>query len=630
MTSANRSARAGQTTGFIAVVVGLALAVPPASGEEANPSQPERRHAVSLMGAPEMPPGFTHFKWVNPEAPKGGALRLSAVGTFDNLNPFTIKGVPAAGLGEIYDTLMFSSPDEPSAEYGLIAEWLSFPDDYSSVTFGLRPEARFHDGTPVTPEDVIFSLEALKASSPFQAFYYKNVVKAEKTGEREVTFTFDKAGNRELPQIVGQLTVLPKHFWTGKDEKGEQRDLSKTTLSDIPLGSGPYRIKSVEAGRSIVYERIKDWWAKDLPVTRGLYNFDEISYVYFKDRLPAFEAFKSGLIDFWSENVASAWASQYNFDALTKGHVKKEALPHKRVASMQGFAFNTRRKKFEDIRVRRAFTLAFNFEALNKSVFYGQYVRSESFFGNSELQAKGLPEGRELEILNEVKAALPPEVFTTAWKSPVNGTDEELRSNLRTASKLLDEAGWKIASGTRKNDAGEPLTAEILLVQPDFERIALPYAENLKKLGIAASVRVVDTSQFTRREDTRDFDMIVDSFPQSHSPGNEQREFWGSESAVREGSRNTIGIASPAIDKLVDRVVFAKDRAELVAATRALDRALLWSFYVVPQWYYPYDRIATWDAFGRPDLLPSQNPSFIDAWWYDAAKSAAVATVRGR
>ncbi len=599
------------------------------AGETGETGTPKRVSAISLMGEPKMPEGFQHFDWVNPDAPKGGTLRLTANGTFDNLNPFTVRGQSAAGLGNIFDTLMFSSPDEPGTEYGLIAAWTSHPDDYSSVTFGLRPEARFHDGQPVTPDDVIFSLEEMKKSDPRLGFYYKNVVKAEKTGEHEVTFTFDTKGNRELPLIVGQLFVVPKHYWQGKDAKGDARDLAKTTM-EPPLGSGPYKIKTVEGGRRIVYERIKDWWAKDLPVSRGMYNFDEISYNYFRDRTPAFEAFKAGTADYWTENVAAAWSTQYDFPAVRNGHVTKEALPHKRVASMQAFAFNLRRKPFDDIRVRRAFTLAFNFEALNRSIFYGQYVRAQSYFGNSELAATGLPEGRELEILSEIKDQLPPEVFTTPWTSPANDNDQDFRTNMREATRLLDEAGWKVDRGQRKNADGEVLKVEFLLVQPDFERVVLPYVENLKRLGIQATARVVDSSQYKRREDARDFDVIIEGFGQSHSPGNEQRDYWGSESADREGSRNTAGIKNPAIDKLIDKVVFAKDREELVAATRALDRALLWNQYVVPHWHYPYDRIAAWNIFGRPDMLPSQNPAFLNAWWIDPAKADAVRAARGR
>ncbi len=613
----------------IAACLAVVSLLMPVAAASVLAEEPQRRHAVSLIGEPQYPADFKNFDWVNPDAPKGGRLRISVVGTFDSLNPFTVKGVSAAGIGSIYDTLLFNSPEEASAEYGLIAEWISYPADYSSVTFGLRPIAKFHDGTPITPEDVIFSFEQQKKNDPRAAFYYKNVVKAEKSGEREIKFIFDVTGNRELPQIVGQLTVLPKHYWEANGADGQPRDLGKTTL-EAPIGSGAYKIKSIDPGRGIIYERVADYWAKDLPVAKGMNNIDEIQYVYFRERLPAFEAFKSGSIDFWNETKASDWATSYEFDAVKKGLIKKEALPHKRVAGMQGFAFNTRRPQFQDARVRRAFAQAFNFEALNKTIFYGQYLRAQSYFGNSELAATGLPDGRELEILNEIKADVPPEVFTTPWVSPSHEKDGEFRANMLSASKLLDEAGWKIEGGVRKNASGQPLKTEILLVQQDFERIALPWVENLKKLGVDASVRIVDPSQYTRREDTRDFDIIVDSVGQSLSPGNEQREYWGSAAADRDGSRNTIGIKSKAIDGLVDKIVFARDRAELVAATRALDRVLLWNYFMVPQWHYPYDRVASWDIFGRPQKLPSQNPAYVNAWWIDPAKQQAADATRGK
>ncbi len=600
----------------------------PAVAAPAAAASAIKRHAMSLVGAPAMGPDFKAFPWVNPDAPKGGTLRESAIGGFDSLNPYSIKGDAADGLGLISETLFASSPDEPSTEYGLVAEWASYPDDVSSVTFGLRKEARFHDGKPVTPEDVIFSLEALKKASPQQALYYKNVVKAEKVGEREVRFTFDAPGNRELPLIVSQLHVLPRHYWEGMDAGGKPRDLANTTL-EAPLGSGPYKIKSFEAGRNIVYERVKDYWAKDLPVTRGQWNFDEIRFEFYRDRVAAFEAFKSGQLDFWQETSARAWAAQYNFDAVSKGQVKKEELAHKRVAGMQSFAFNLRRKQFQDARVRQAFNLAFDFETANKTLFNGVYVRSASYFDNSELKASGLPQGRELEILNELKADIPAAVFTTEYKNPVNATPDDFRNHMREAVKLLGEAGWQQKGGQLVNAAGELLSVEILLVQPDFERIALPFVDNLKKLGIKASLRTVDSSQYQRRLQSFDFDMIVHSIGQSHSPGNEQRFYFGSAAADQEGSRNYMGLKSPAVDKLIDRIVYAKDRADLLAATRALDRVLLWSFYVVPQWHYPFDRIAAWDVFGRPTKPPSQSPAIQQTWWFDADKQKAMAAARG-
>jgi microcin C transport system substrate-binding protein len=628
---------------------------PAAAAAPAAPATQTRHHALSLVGKPNYPAGFDHFDWVNPDAPKGGTLRSFAEGSFDTLNPYTVKGDAAGGLGLVNASLMATSPDEPSSEYCLICEWVSYPADYSSVTFGINPNARFHDGSPITPEDVIFSLEAQKKAHPRAAFYYKNVVKAEKTGDHEVTFTFDSKGNRELPQIVGQLDVLSKKFWEGDGADGQPRDITKTTM-EIPLGSGPYRVKAFDPGRTITYERVKDYWAKDLPVNKGQFNFDEMKITYFLDRTPGFEEFKSGKIDYWVESTAGQWASGYNFPAIQKGLVKKEAIPVKRVAPMQAFVFNQRRKQFQDPRVRKAFALAYNFEEANKKLFYNSYVRVGSYFDNSELAAKGLPQGRELELLNEVKDQIPPEVFTTEWKNPVNATPEDFRNHMREASKLLNEAGWTLqevavedgSCGTfcsimrsvglsaapkanvLRNAQGETLNAEILLVQPEFERIALPYVQDLQKLGIKASLRIVDSAQYKRREDTHDYDIIVDNFAQSESPGNEQRDFWGTAAADHDGSRNTAGIKHPAVDKLIDKIVFATDREDLLAATHALDRVLLWNFYVVPQWHYPFERIAYWDEFGRPAKLPSQTSALSQVWWYDAEKQKALDAARGR
>jgi microcin C transport system substrate-binding protein len=588
-----------------------------------------RHHALSLIGEPKYGPDFKHFDWVNPDAPKGGVVRFSTEGTFDSLNPFSIKGVPAGPVAMIYDSLMSGSPDEESTEYGLIAEWVSYPPDYSWAKFGLRPEARFHDGTPITPEDVIFSLDAIKKAHPMYARYYKNVVKAEKTGEHEVTFTFDLAGNRELPQILGQLTVFPKHYWEATGRNGEPRDLAKSTL-EVPLGSGPYKIKEFDTGNRIVLERVKDYWAKDLPVRIGQYNFDELRFQYFRERTAAFEDFKAGRADIWRENTASAWATQFNFDAVKKGWVKKEVIPTKGVARMQGFVFNTRRDKFKDPRVRQAFNYAFNFEDLNRSVLFGQYTRVASYFDNSELAAKDLPQGRELEILKEFEKDLPPEVFTQEWKNPVYAQPEDTRKNLSTAMKLLNEAGWQIRPGSSvlTNAAGQPLAVEFLLGSDAFQRHVAHYISNLQKIGVQASMRVVDDAQYEQRETNFDFDIIIDSFPQSMSPGNEQRDFWGSAAADQPGSRNTIGVKSPVIDALIEKLVLAPDRDGVVAYTRALDRVLLWGHYLVPQWYNPYEWLATWDVFGRPEKLPSLTSAFTQVWWVDPAKQQALAAHR--
>ena len=588
-----------------------------------------RHHALSLIGDPKYGPDFKHFDWVNPDAPKGGVVRFATEGTFDSLNPYSIKGVPAGAVGMIYDSLMAGSPDEESTEYGLVAEWVSYPPDYSWAKFGLRPEARFHDGTPITPEDVIFSLDALKKAHPMYARYYKNVVKAEKTGDHEVTFTFDLAGNRELPQILGQLTVFPKHFWEATGKNGEPRDLSKSTL-EIPLGSGPYKVKEFNTGNRIVLERVADYWAKDLPVMKGQWNFGELRFQYFRERTAAFEDFKAGRADFWRENTASAWSTQFDFEAIKKGWVKKEAIPTKGVARMQGFVFNTRRDKFKDPRVRQAFNYAFNFEDLNRSVLFGQYTRVGSYFDNSELAAKGLPEGRELAILKEYEKDLPPELFTTEWKNPVYAQPEDMRKNLGMAMKLLNEAGWQVRPGSSvlTNEAGQPLTVEFLLGSDAFQRHVAHYISSLQKIGVQASIRVVDDAQYGQRETNFDFDIIIDSFPQSMSPGNEQRDFWGSGAADQPGSRNTIGIKNPVIDALIEKLVLAPDREGVVAYTKALDRVLLWGNYLVPQWYNPYEWVATWDVFGRPEKLPSLTSAFTQIWWVDPAKQQALAAHR--
>ncbi|MEQ1653893.1 MAG: extracellular solute-binding protein, partial [Hyphomicrobium sp.] len=450
------------------------------------------------------------------------------------------------------------------------------------------------------------------------------------TGDRDVTFTFDSKNNRELPMIVGQLSIVSKAYWEGNGADGQKRDLSKTTV-EPPLGNGAYKIKSFETSRKITYERVADYWAKDLPVMKGQFNFDTLELTYYRDRTPAFEDFKSGRLDLWVENQAGAWATKYDFDALQKGLVKKEAIPVERVAPMQAFVFNTRRKQFSDPRVRQAFGLLFNFEEANKKLFYDLYVRVGSFFENSELRSNGLPEGQELDILNEVKADVPAEVFTTEWKNPLNKEQGDYRKHQQAAMKLLIAAGYTLgADRVLKNAAGEPLVAEFLIDGDTFERIILPYVKDLETLGIKASVRVVDSSQYKQREDKRDFDVIVDNFAQSNSPGNEQRQFWGSAAADKNGSRNTIGIKNPAIDKLIDKVVFAKDRAELVAATKALDRVLLWNFYVVPHWHYPFERLAYWDMFSRPAKLPSQTSAAMQTWWIDADKAKAVEAARAK
>jgi microcin C transport system substrate-binding protein len=597
------------------------LAAMPAAAED----QPVRHHALSLIGEPKYPADFDHFDYVNPDAPKGGLARIADIGGFDSVNPVLYRGEAAGGLGLVFENLMQDSLEESSTSYGLIAEWASYPPDYSSVTFKLRDEARWQDGTKITPEDVIYSLDVNKQANPRMGLYYKNVNRAEQTGDNEVTFYFDVKNNRELPMIMGQLTILPKHWWTGKDAAGNQRDPMKTTL-EPPLGSGPYRIKEVKPGRSISYERVKDYWAKDLPVNRGQWNFDEIRFDYYRDDTVAFESFKAGNLDYRQETSAKNWATAYDFAAVRNGYVKRQEVPVERSQPMQSFVLNLRRPQFQDRRVRQAFNLAYDFEWANKNLFYGQYARVGSYFEGGELAApKELPQGRELDILNEVKDGVPPEVFTDVYRNPVNDSPDDMRGNLGKAVQLLKEAGWEVKNGTLTNvKTGQPMRVEFLLVSPLFERIVQPYMRNLERLGIKGTIRMVDSAQYTRRLNSFDYDIMVGNFAQSDSPGNEQRDYWGSEAADREGSMNLIGIKSPAIDTLIDRVIFAKDREELVAATRALDRVLLWNDFVVPQWYSPNVRIAYWNRYGQPAKLPTLTPGFLQVWWFDQTLAAQL------
>jgi len=611
---------------LFAVVAALA-ANPSASAETSSDEVRKKHHGLSLITPePKLPPDFKHFPYVNPDAPKGGEANLWAFGTFDSVNPIPLKGNKAQGLGLLFEPLMVTSLDEASTEYGLIAEWVSYPEDYGSATFGLREEARWHDGEPITPEDVIFSFKTLKENNPFYTAYYANVTRAEKTGEREVTFHFDVKNNRELPLIIGQLRVFPEHYWDGS----EGRDPARTTL-EPPVGSGPYRIADVEGGRRVVYERVEDYWAKDLPVRKGQYNFDRVKYEYYRDSTVAFQAFTAGKIDFYVENSAKNWARGYDFPAHNRGDVVKRAVELDTPQPMQAFVFNTRRDQFADPRVRRAFNYAFDFEWTNKTLFYGQYERTDSFFENTELAWRGLPEGREREILEALREKypkhVPEEVLNKEYFNPEGGGRRAMRRNLREALSLLREAGWQTKQGQLVNtETGEPFTVEFLLQSPSMERVVLPYTQKLKRIGMDVSVRVVDSSQYQERTNNFEFDIIVDNFAQSNSPGNEQRDFWGSRAAETPGSRNTIGIKNPAVDELIDKIIFAKDRDELVAVTRALDRVLLWNHYVVPQWFSPARRIAYWDKFAHPERLPHRAIGFNQVWWSDAdgSQSASV------
>src|SRR5450631_331336 len=585
------------------------------------------KHGLSLFGEPRYPADFKHFDYVNPAAPQGGVVRQIAFGTFDNFNSVVagVKGSLAMGTELFNETLMTAALDEVSTEYGLLAEAASHPDDFSSVTYRLRANARWHDGKPVTPDDVIFSFDAFKKNSPYHGAYYRHVVKAEKSGEREVTFTYDGPGNRELPHIVGQLSVLPKHWWEGTDKSGKKRDVTQTTL-EPPLGSGPYRLKDFVAGHSIVYEKVADYWGKDVNVTIGTRNFQQLRYEYFRDSTVALEAFKGDQVDWRTENSAKNWATAYDFPAVTEKRVLKEEFPNRSSGSMQAFAMNIRRDKFADPRVRRALNFAFDFEEMNKQIFFDQYKRIRSYFDGTELASSGLPQGRELEILETVRAQVPAEVFTTVYTNPVGGNPEAVRDNLREALRLLKEAGYEVRDRKLVDvKTGTQFAFELLGEDPSFERVMLFFKPSLERLGIAVSVRTIDPTQYENRLRSWDFDIVVASWGESLSPGNEQREYWGSQSAGMAGSRNIIGIKNPAIDKLIERVIYTKDREDLVAATKALDRVLLWNHYVVPQWNYPKVRTARWDRFGRPSELPKYGLSGFPAlWWFDPDKAARI------
>ena len=593
-----------------------------AAGTAGAESEIIKAHGIAMHGDVKYGPDFTHFDYVNPDAPKGGKVTLHGVGqSFDSLNPFIIKGVPAAGSGAIYDTLMAGSADEAFSEYGLVAETIETPKDRSWVIFNLRPEARFHDGKPITADDVLFSFETLRSKgAPFYRFYYQNVVKAEKLGERRVKFTFAPGDNRELPLILGQIAILPKHYWADKA-------FDETTL-EPPLGSGPYRIKSVDAPRTIVLERVKDYWGANLPVNRGENNYDEITYIYFRDETVALEAFKAGRYDIRAENNSKLWATQYTGRPFDKGLIKKEQIRHERPTGMQGFVYNTRREIFKDPTVRRALAYAFDFEWSNKTLFYGQYTRTESYFSNSELASRGLPKGEELKILERYRGRIPDEVFTTEYKPPSTDGSGNIRSNLRTAFGLLKKAGWEVRDRKLTNlKTGRVMAFEILLVSPAFERIVLPFVQNLERLGVQVKVRTVDVAQYQNRIRDYDFDMVVNSWGQSLSPGNEQRDFWGSAKADEPGTRNLAGVKDPVVDELIELLIAAPDRESLIQRTRALDRVLLWGFYVIPNWHIRDHRLAWWDKFGRPKIVAKYG-SGTEGWWVDPAKEAALAEGR--
>ncbi len=577
-------------------------------------------HAMALGYEPAYPAGFAHFDYVDPDAPKGGRLVMSAFGSFDSLNPFLLKGLSADGLGTlVFETLMVKSLDEPFSMYGLLAEDIELAGDGRSVTFTLRPEARFSDGSPVTAADVKASFDWLKSDKahPQYGFYWKDVASAEVLGERRVRFHFARK-NPELHMIIGEMPVFSRE-WVG------DRPFD-AVVTDPPIASGPYVVDDYRLGKSITYRRDPDYWAKDLNVRRGMFNFDEITYKYYRDRTVALEAFKAGEFDFFFENHSKRWARDHVGPAYDSGAIVKAELPHSNNAGMQGFVFNTRRPIFADRRVRRAITLAFDFHWANQNLFYGQYTRCDSWFSNSPLAARGEPEGRERELLEPFREQLPEAVFGPAWAPPETPDYRALRENLVQAQGLLKAAGWHLEDGVRKKD-GEPLRFRILLVSEGFERIMAPFVYNLSRLGIDASYRTVDLSIYQRQLNNHDFDMLVYSFGQSQSPGNELMNMFHSSSADRTGSRNLMGVADPVVDALVEEIVYAPEREHLVAAARALDRVLLEGHYVVPNWYIDKHRIAYRDRFGRPETLPLYYEPvswMLSTWWAEGERGTAA------
>ncbi len=581
-------------------------------------------HAIAMHGEAKYPQDFQHFEYANPSAPKGGNIRLAVIssGGFDSLNPFIVKGISAAGLGYLgtsylYESLTSRAHDEPFTEYGRIASKIEWPDDRSYVIYHLNPAARFHDGKPITSADVEYTFKLLTTQGhPLYRTYYKNINQVDVIDAHTIRFNFEEGDNRELALIVGQLPILPKHFW-------ENRDFNKTNMQ-LPLGSGPYKVKSVDPGRSITYERVTDYWGADLALNKGLYNFDEIRFDYYRDDTVAIEALKAGEYDYREENSAKNWATLYNGRQFEQKLMVREATPNSNPTGMQAFVYNVRRDLFSDTRVREALAYAFDFEWTNKNLFYDTYARTKSYFSNSDMAASGLPSEDELALLAPYQGQFPERVLSEVYHPPKTAGDGNVRRNLGAAMKLLKQAGWEINNKRLTHtQTGQVFDFELLLASPSFERVGMPFRKNLQRLGINMTVRMVDTQQYIQRVRSFDFDMIIGGFGQSSSPGNEQRDFWHSSQADHQGSRNQIGIKNPVIDGLIDEVISATNRDELITATRALDRILLWNFYVIPNWHITSDRLVYWNKFGRPGIIPKYGVS-LDTWWIDSEKLSRI------
>lgn len=574
-------------------------------------------HAVTIQGQPKYGPDFKNFDYVNPNAPKGGTVALGLQGTFDSFNPYIVKGTPTAVSSLIYETLMSRSSDEPGTDYGLIAASIELPESRTWAVFNLRPEARWHDGKPITAEDVVFSFNILREKgNNLYRTYYADVVRAEVVSEGKVRFVFKNGDNPELASIISELPILPKHYW-------QNRDFTKPSL-DIPLGSGPYKIVSFDPGRSVTVERVKDYWGQNLPIRKGSGNFDRITYRYYRDSTVMFEAFKAGEYDWRQENIARQWATGYDIPAVKDGRIVKERIQHEIPVGVQGLIYNIRRPVFQDIRVRQALTYLFDFEWMNKTLFWGQYQRARSYFNNSELASSGLPSPEELNILEPLRGQIPGSVFTKEFTLPVSDGTGNIRNQTRQAIDLLKQAGFEIQNGKMVNQkTGQQMTFEILLHDQNFERVMASFVENLKKLGISVSVRTIDPSQYQKRVEDFDFDMVMSAFGQTVSPGNEQRNFWGSGSADVPGSENIIGIKNKAIDQLIELIINAPDRQSLITRVRALDRVLLHHYFIIPAWYGNFYNLAYWNIFGHPNVTPKYAIGF-DSWWVDPKKAEAL------
>ncbi|RVU28292.1 extracellular solute-binding protein [Neptunomonas marina] len=566
------------------------------------------QHGLAMHGDLKYSPDFKHFEYANPNAPKGGEVKRWALGTFDSFNSFIVKGTPADGLALIYDSLMEKALDEPFSQYGLLAASADLAEDNTQITFKLRESAKFSDGEPVTAEDIVFTFNILlEKGSPFYRSYIGDIKEVVAEDSHTVTFKFKNGNNQELPLLVGEIPILPKHYWATRD--------FATPSVDIPIGSGPYVIDGFEPGRSVTYRRNPDYWAADLPVMKGRYNFDEIRYDFYRDSTVSMEAFKAGEYDFRQEYTSKLWATAYEGPQFDSGEIIKKNLEHGRPTGMQGFLFNTRRNLFSDPKVRRALAYSFDFEWTNENLFYGAYARTHSYFSNSEMAARELPTPKELALLEPYRDQLPAEVFTQVYSAPTFKDPKDLRRSTRTALKLLKEAGWQLKKGKLiNNKTGEPFEFEILIVQKAFERIVAPMQKNLKRMGITATIRVVDVPQYINRLRDFDFDMVVGSFAQSASPGNEQREFFGSYNADQQGSRNLVGIKNPVVDALIEKIISAPSREELVISARALDRVLQWNYYVIPHYHSRADRVAFRSKLAYPDVRPQYGLGF-DTWW---------------